>query len=128
MTSFLRGAGVFVLGFCLLSSARAQNPYGTGVNPYLPGTGTGTVNPYNPYGYNPYSYSSQGDTLRGVAAVIDANGKSLSQVQDARIKFEDWQRARLKSDTSWPQRSNRSRLGRSQSACSASAAGADGGE
>jgi hypothetical protein len=79
-------------------------PGGTLSNVYTPSLATG-YDPYgssgsSPYGYgwwNPWGNGSQGDTLRGVSAVIEANGKYMSQVQDARLKFEDWQKARLET-------------------------------
>jgi hypothetical protein len=53
----------------------------------------------SPYGsgYYPMWYDSNaiGETLRGTAAVINAEGTYLMQVQDARIRYEQWQQSRL---------------------------------
>jgi hypothetical protein len=50
------------------------------------------------YGSSPYSYYFQdplGEALRGTAAVINAEGAYLKQVQDSRIRYEQWQQGRL---------------------------------
>jgi hypothetical protein len=77
-------------------------PYGTlsnvssayGYDPYSGSSGYSSgYNGYSPY----YVENPAGAFLRGTAAVIEANGKYMSQVQDARIRFEDWQKARLET-------------------------------
>jgi len=46
--------------------------------------------------YSPwYDSNAIGETLRGTAAVINAEGTFLMQAQDARIRYEQWQQARL---------------------------------
>src|SRR5207244_1717812 len=47
--------------------------------------------------YYPTYYDSNaiGETLRGLASVINAEGTYLMQVQDSRIRYEQWQSARL---------------------------------
>jgi hypothetical protein len=49
-------------------------------------------------GYSPYSYydtNAIGETLRGTATVINAEGMYLKQVQDANARYEQWQQSRL---------------------------------
>src|SRR5262249_28379513 len=61
-----------------------------------------SYNPYaSPYGgySNPYymQINPVGDMLRGAAAAMDSYSRNLVTTQDARIRFEQWQQARLET-------------------------------
>jgi hypothetical protein len=88
------GVPVGTPSFPYATLSNVSNPYGS--SGYDSSTPYG-YNPYSMYGYSPYNYPGPGDTLRGVGAVIESNGKYMSQVQEARIKFEDWQKARIET-------------------------------
>jgi hypothetical protein len=49
--------------------------------------------PWSGWGW--YDSNAIGETLRGMASVINAEGTYLMQVQDSRIRYEQWQQARL---------------------------------
>src|SRR5262249_37820315 len=70
----------------------------TGLSPVgtTPFSGTSYPSAYGS-GYSGYYYDSNaiGETLRGLASAINAEGTYLMQVQDARIRYEQWQQARL---------------------------------
>src|SRR5262245_27836743 len=59
-----------------------------GYNPYFAG-----------YGFPPTFYipSPTGDILRGAASAMDAYSRNLTATQDARIRREQWQQARLET-------------------------------
>src|SRR5262245_38936331 len=55
-------------------------------------------NYYGYYGYMPapaYYFNPVGDRLRGAAAAQDSYSRNLIATQEARIRFEEWQQARL---------------------------------
>jgi hypothetical protein len=52
--------------------------------------GSGSYSPYSNYYPDPL-----GEALRGTAAVINAEGMYLTQVQEARNRYEQWQQGRL---------------------------------
>src|SRR5262249_14900544 len=77
-----------------LSSPSSYFPQTSGYDPYY--------NPYNsPYSgyYHPYmiNVNPVGDNLRGAAAAMDAYGRNLIMTQDARVRFEQWQQARIQT-------------------------------
>jgi len=50
----------------------------------------------SPWSYGTwYDSNAIGETLRGMASVINAEGTYMMQAQDARIRYEQWQQARL---------------------------------
>jgi hypothetical protein len=76
------------------------NPYAAN-SPYTPnvvdpgvGAGYNPYNPYNPY-YNPWSSFGPGATLMGQADVMRAYGKVVNDQEEARIKRELANQARL---------------------------------
>jgi hypothetical protein len=101
--------GAFMTSFNTPSAAFTGNPYGNGFGlPTVgPASSYGTTNSpaygntnSSPYGfsYSPYTnyYADPlGEALRGTAAVINAEGMYLTQVQDAKIRYEQWQQGRL---------------------------------
>jgi hypothetical protein len=74
--------------FAGLPPVTAVSPNVNSSNLYQSGYGSG---------YWPTWWDSNaiGETLRGTAAVINAEGTYLMQVQDSRIRYEQWQQARL---------------------------------
>jgi hypothetical protein len=52
---------------------------------------------WNPWFNGGYFAGGAGDFLSGTADVINANGNYQIQQQDARLRFEDWQKARLET-------------------------------
>jgi hypothetical protein len=99
--------GAFMTSFNTPFAAFTSNPYGNGLPAVGPTSPYGTTNPSayggtnsSPYGssYSPYGNYYQdplGEALRGTAAVINAEGMYLKQVQDANNRYEQWQQSRL---------------------------------
>jgi hypothetical protein len=82
--------------------AGLANPYAANSPAYTPnivdpgyGGGYGGYNPYNPY--NPYSSFGPGATLMGAADVMRAYGKVVNDQEEARIKREMANQARLET-------------------------------
>jgi hypothetical protein len=87
LTSVPTGTGAFPSPSSYFPPTSGYDPY---YNPYM--------SPYGGY-YNPY-YNQQnpvGDNLRGAAAAMDAYGRNLIMTQDARVRFEQWQQARIQT-------------------------------
>jgi hypothetical protein len=79
-------------------AAFTSNTVGNGLLPVGPASAYGSTNPSG-YGssspYMNYYPDPLGEALRGTAAVINAEGMYLKQVQEANNRYEQWQQGRL---------------------------------
>jgi hypothetical protein len=88
----------FLNGVSTPYAAFTSNAAGIGLPATGPASAYGTMN-LSGYGYSSgyanYYTDPLADTLRGMASVMNAEGTYLAQVQEANLRYEQWQLGRL---------------------------------